>query len=55
MYGKYAKSSFFGNMAKNNKSMNLKLFRYMQTYILCIYIKFHVDWSVSKGGIVKNV
>ena len=32
-YGKYAKSGFFGNVAKNNKSMNLDIYISMYTYV----------------------
>ena len=53
-YGKYAKSSFFGNMAKNNKSMNLSIYISMYTYYVFIPKFMQIDqfvWDIKKGVI----
>jgi len=53
-YEKYAKSVIFVNMAKNNKSMNLKNYISMCTYVLCIHIKINVNWSIGPRDIIKR-
>ena len=50
-YGKYAKSSFFGNMAKNNKSMNLSIYISMYTHYVFIpkFMQiYQFVWDIKK-------
>ena len=52
---KNMQNQFFGNMTKNNKSMKLKIYISIYTYISCIFIKNHENWSISWGDIIKKV